>query len=374
MHPDNVPFRQGLRFGERPGEHRPPINVHAVVPILAKDALMGVLSVCFGQSVQLSNDTLKAMGRQLALSLLNGELIQRSEQTLASLRIAQQSMSQSEKLAAVGMLAAGIAHEINNPASFIITNLTMLSEYIDDILLYADDLAELHEGTAGVVADGMKALQEVHDIEYLRKDTPDLIARCLKGMQRIRDIVRDLRSFAHKGTGEAEWVDINQLIAQVLKLAGAELRHRAKVELDLRPVPNIRVESTRLLQVLLNLIINAYQSFADRDRSENTVWVGSAREGGAVRIFVADNGSGIPDEVQDRIFEPFFTTKPVGTGTGLGLAISYDLVKTMGGQIVLESQAGRGTRFTIELSLRESEQDTGLEWRDATTAGSGAGQ
>ena len=364
--PQNVPFRQGLRFGEGPDDLPAPINLDAVVPILAKDALMGVMSVCFSAHIRLSVDVLKAMGRHLALSLLNGDLLQRSEETLASLRLAQQSMSQSEKLAAVGMLAAGIAHEINNPASFIITNLTMLTEYIDDILVFTDELTNLHRNTDGTEEKKLTALQEVHDLEYLRQDTPDLIARCLKGMHRIRDIVRELRSFAHKGSGQREWVDINQLIAQVLKLAGAELRHRASVELDLRPVPNVMVESTRLLQVLLNLIINAYQSFGDRPRSENSVRVASDSDDQTVMISVTDNGSGITQQVQDRIFEPFFTTKPVGTGTGLGLAISYDLVKTMGGQILLESQPGRGSRFVIQIPLRTDEQTAGVEWREPT--------
>lgn len=365
--PENVPFRQGLQFGEEPGQLQAPISLDVVVPILAKDALLGALSVRFSPHIRLSVDVLKAMGRHLALSLLNGDLLNRSEEALASLRIAQQSMSQSEKLAAVGMLAAGIAHEINNPASFIITNLTMLGEYVDDILLYSDELAELFKAAQGANLTKLSALAEVHDLDYLRKDTPDLIARCLKGMHRIRDIVRELRSFAHKGSGQAEWVDINQLIAQVLKLAGAELRHRANIELDLRPVPNVKVESTRLLQVLLNLIINAYQALGDRARSENSVKVGTQADGQNVSITVADNGEGIPDDVRDRIFEPFFTTKPVGTGTGLGLAISYDLVVTMGGQITCDSQLGRGTRFTVQLPLRTDRDDaSGIEWRDST--------
>ena len=364
--PLNVPFRQGLRFGEGPDDLHAPINLDVVVPILAKDSLMGALSVCFSAHIRLSVDVLKAMGRHLALSLLNSDLLQRSEEALGSLRVAQQSMSQSEKLAAVGMLAAGIAHEINNPASFIITNLTMLTEYIDDILVYTDELSELHKRTSGADQGKLDALQEVHDLEYLRQDTPDLIARCLKGMHRIRDIVRELRSFAHKGSGQGEWVDINQLIAQVLKLAGAELRHRASVELDLRPVPNVVVESTRLLQVLLNLLINAYQAFGDRPRSENSVRVASSADEETVMISVSDNGSGITQEVQDRIFEPFFTTKPVGTGTGLGLAISYDLMKTMGGEIILDSTPGRGSQFLIRIPLRTEEHGDGVEWREAT--------
>ncbi|MCA9566123.1 MAG: hypothetical protein KC561_21655, partial [Myxococcales bacterium] len=160
------------------------------------------------------------------------------------------------------------------------------------------------------------------------------------------------------------WVDINQLVTQVLKLAGAELRHRAKVELDLRPVPLLKLEANRLTQVLLNLIINAYQAFGERAQSENMLWAGSARDGNTVRLYVADNGPGIPKETQERIWEPFYTTKPVGVGTGLGLAICYDIVQGIGGDIAVESTVGRGTRFTVSFPLKTATRP-GLEWQES---------
>jgi signal transduction histidine kinase len=351
--PDDLRFRQGLDLATWGGPPAP-VRLTAVVPILAKDVLLGSLSAELNPHYGLSLDTLKAMGRQLALSLQNGELLARSEQALASLQRAQESMTTSEKLAAVGLLAAGIAHEINNPTAFIITNLTVLGDYAHALLAYTDVLEGLVRGAGDPgTLERMGTAREEHDVEYLTGDTPELLARSLKGMQRIQDIVRDLKSFAHMGGGHAEWLDVNQTISQVLKLAGAELRHRANVELDLRPVPALYLESTRLSQVLLNLIINAYQAFGDRPKSENMIWVGSSHAEAWVRIYVADNGPGMSEEVRSRIFEPFFTTKQPGQGTGLGLSLSYGIVRKHGGRIDVESTPGAGSTFTIRLPVQQ---------------------
>jgi signal transduction histidine kinase len=354
VNPSDLAFRQGIRFDGEQARWVAPTELDAIIPMLAKDELMGVLSVRLGPSLTLSTATLKAMTRQIGLSLHNGELLERAEEALASVKRAHESMTQSEKLAAVGLLAAGIAHEINNPASFIITNLTVLTEYMEQLLAYGLKIESEIETRGDLDFERIIELRKIYDIQYLREDTPDLINRCLKGMHRIRHIVQDLRSFAHRGSGEEESVDVNEIIAQVLKLAGAELRHRARVELDLRPVPEVTLESTRLLQVLLNLIINAYQSFGDRPRSKNAVWVGSSSDNGVLQIYVADNGCGMSKETVARIFEPFFTTKEVGVGTGLGLAVSYEYVRAMRGQILVESTPGRGSRFTIELPTDEA--------------------
>ena len=365
--PNSTGFRRGIDFRRSPDIKNPPFRVTAIVPILAKDELLGILTLALSPSLDLSMNTVKAMARQLGLSLHNGELLERTSKALESLKRVQQSMTQSEKLAAVGVLAAGIAHEINNPTSFIITNLTVLSEYIDDLLGYAKELEKRLSTDAEPEEEDVQAVRERFDIDYISNDLPALIERSQKGMLRIRDIVQDLKSFAHRDDSRADWVDVNHLITQVLKLAGAELRHRARVELDLRPVPNIFISSTRLLQVLLNLIINAYQAFGDRPPEKNVVWVGSTRDGDRLCLFVADNGCGIPQDRLDHIFEPFFTTKPIGTGTGLGLAISYEIIKKMGGKIRVSSTEGRGTRFEIEFNLSNEDDDGGLKWREETS-------
>ncbi|MBN1945603.1 MAG: hypothetical protein JW797_07990 [Bradymonadales bacterium] len=355
----------GFQYTGREGVGENPAALSAMVPLLYGKSRSGVLGIRLVPDVSLSLECLLALGRILALAISNCDLREESSQAIESLRQAQKSMSQAEKLAAVGMLAAGVAHEINNPAAFIITNLTVLEEYVQGFVAYQRALDARLQAAPDGVEMGLKALREQHELDYLLQDAPELIARCLTGMRRIHEIVKDLRSFAHKGTGQAEWVDINQFISQVLKLAGAELRHRAGLELDLRPLPRVHLESTQLVQVLLNLVINAYQSFGDRPRPKNMIWVASRLEGGCIHIDVTDNGCGIPEEVRGRLFEPFFTTKPVGAGTGLGLAISWELVRNMHGRITVDSTEGRGSRFTVELTLQQEEGGAGLPWRPA---------
>jgi signal transduction histidine kinase len=371
VRPDNLAFRKGVTFADSPRSPKPAVPLSAIVPIVAKDELIGALSLRTSPREPISVETLKAMGRLAGVSMHNALLLERSEAHRQSLRAAEQSVTQAEKLAAVGMLAAGIAHEINNPASYIITNLTMLEEYVADLLGFADAVGRRLVEVAPESAEWLARERSARDVDYLTGDVPELIGRCLGGMARIREIVQDLRTFSHRGTGEAEWVDANQAISQVLKLAGPELRHRARVELDLRPVPLVRLESNRLVQVLLNLIINAYQAFGDRPRIENAVWVSSAWLKDSIRLVVSDNGPGVPEEARDRIFEPFYTTKPVGSGTGLGLAISYEIVKSLGGELRLELEPGRGAVFAVELALRSDERPDGLEWEvPSSTAGS----
>ncbi|WNG59513.1 PAS domain-containing protein [Archangium gephyra] len=231
----------------------------------------------------------------------------------------------ADRLASVGTLAAGVAHEINNPLAFVLSNLGFLEEECQLLgdLLPEDRLAELE----------------------------DVLRETKQGAERVRHIVRDLRTLSRDEGEQLSDVDVRAVIESSLGLVRNELRHRARLVKDFEPVPLVRASEGRLGQVLLNLLINAAQAVPDGLPGENEVCVRLRAIAGRVVIEVQDTGCGIAPELRDRIFDPFFTTKPVGTGTGLGLSICHGIVTAMGGDITVESEVGRGSTFRISLPI-----------------------
>jgi signal transduction histidine kinase len=237
----------------------------------------------------------------------------------------------SARLAAVGQLAAGIAHEINNPLAYIGTNLrTLREQWIG--------LAEAWRSGAGKLA-----LDEVFD------EGVAMLDESLEGVERTAAIVRDVRVFSHAGAGSRERLDPNDLVERALRVAEPHVRHRARIERALGDVPAVEGSRRELEQVLLNLLINAAQAVEGREGG--VVRVSSRRCDGDVEIAVADNGCGIAPELIERIFDPFFTTKAVGEGTGLGLSISHEIVRRHGGRLRVESALGQGTELRVLLPV-----------------------
>ena len=235
-------------------------------------------------------------------------------------------LATSGRLAAVGELAAGIAHEINNPMAFVRTNLGQLK-------LAWDELGER-------LPDDEKA-RELHE------EMVEVLDDSIEGVERTASIVRDVRSFAHGGSGEREAIDVNELLEQVLRIATPQLKHRAVLERRLSPLPRIWGAAGELKQVFLNLVVNAGQSL----EPEGTVQVATRFAATHVEVTIRDDGCGIPAEQQERIFDPFFTTKPAGEGTGLGLAISHQILEAHQAQIAVASTPGEGTTFTVRLPV-----------------------
>jgi signal transduction histidine kinase len=233
----------------------------------------------------------------------------------------------SGRLAAVGQLAAGIAHEINNPIAYVRSNLGVLREH------WAAVGKELREDERGA------------QLGELLAEGEELIAESLEGVDRAAAIVRDVKGFSHAGEGPRQAVDLAPLLDRVLRIAEPQLRGRARVETDYADTPPIPCAPQELQQVFLNLVLNAAQAVAP----EGTIAVQTRLEPDAVVVRVADDGCGIAPELAERIFDPFFTTKPVGEGTGLGLAISYQIVRNHGGEISVESAPRRGSCFTVRL-------------------------
>jgi len=234
----------------------------------------------------------------------------------------------SGRMAAVGELAAGIAHELNNPIAYVRANLSVLREHVDTLR------KELAGGPPTVVP----VLAEAEEI----------VEESLEGMDRAAGIVRDVREFSHAGSGGRPVVDLNDLIEQSARVARLQTPRGAEVLIACEGLPSLECEPQRLKQLFLNLLVNAGQAVAEGGHIRVS---GELREGG-VQLSFRDDGNGIAPEHLDRIFDPFFTTKPVGVGTGLGLAIAFRIVEEHDGQIEVSSQLGVGTEFRVWLPVR----------------------
>jgi signal transduction histidine kinase len=242
---------------------------------------------------------------------------------------------QAEKLASIGMLAAGVAHEINNPAAFVLANIEALR---GQMRMIEDKLKELPGGVAPI-----PGLSEV------LFEANAMLQESKEGMVRIHHIVRDLGSFSHADDESMAAVSVNAAVESALTMLRNELKYRARVERDLRATSAVLGSSARLGQVFLNLIMNAAQALDEVGIKRNVVKVSSFEDGANVVVQVQDNGPGIPPEVLPRIFDSFYTTKPRGVGTGLGLPISQGIVRSLGGEITVDSRPNAGAIFRVRL-------------------------
>jgi len=282
----------------------------------------------------------------------------------ARLSAAQEKLMQSEKLASIGQLAAGVAHEINNPVGYVFSNIGTLEKYVADLfrMLAAYEAAEpLLAGTAA--AAGLAALRREIELDYLKDDIPALMTETLEGVKRVRKIVQDLKDFSHVDQRQDwEWSDLHRGIDSTLNIVNNEIKYRAEVVKQYGSLPEVQCLASELNQVFLNLLVNAAHA-VDKDRGTITVRTGADCAGepgdggdGGDRVWVEveDDGCGIPKENLSRIFDPFFTTKAIGKGTGLGLSLSYGIVKKHAGRIDVDSQPGRGTRFRVTIPVRHA--------------------
>jgi two-component system NtrC family sensor kinase len=254
---------------------------------------------------------------------------------------AHRQLLQSEKLASVGQLAAGVAHEINNPVGFVNSNLGTLKTYSETLIRLCDS------ARSGQAAE---ADFKAADYDYLKDDLADLIRESQDGLGRVRKIVADLKDFSRIDQAEWQDADLNAGIESTLNVVWHELKYKAEVLREYGELPAVRCIPAQINQVVMNLLVNAAQSID----GTGTITVRSGSTAQLAWIEVEDSGRGMSPEVQAHIFEPFFTTKPVGKGTGLGLSLAYDIVRKHGGRITVSSTPGRGSRLRIELPLSQS--------------------
>jgi two-component system, NtrC family, sensor kinase len=272
------------------------------------------------------------------------------------LKETQSQLVHSEKLAALGTLAAGMAHEINNPLAFASNNVAVLERDIGGLLRvvagYQDGLGDLRRASPEVAAR-IAQLQDEVDLPYLQQNLLRMTQATRKGLTRVAKTVQDLRNFAQLDRAEIVEVDLNQAIDQTLGMIGDSLAQQGiTVERFYEPLPPLECAAAHLNQVFLNLLMNAMQAIKATDRPSGRIRVTTRRAGDEVVVEVEDNGSGIPADVLPKIFDPFFTSKPVGQGTGLGLSISHGIIMEHGGRIDVESTVGVGTCFRISLPIR----------------------
>ncbi|MDB5353261.1 MAG: sensor signal transduction histidine kinase [Planctomycetota bacterium] len=268
------------------------------------------------------------------------------------LKQAQSRMVSTAKLAGLGEMVAGVAHEINNPLSFVSNNVCVLqrdlAEVTELIALYRECDPAI-EAAQPASLKAIRSLWEHVDLEYTLGNLPGLLNRTRDGLKRIQQIVKDLRVFARLDESDLNEVDLNAGIDSTVNIVlGHAKKKQVKIELDLNPLPAVACFPAKINQVIMNLVSNAI----DASHENGVIAIRSSAEASGVRIEVEDYGSGIPPEVRERIFDPFFTTKPVGIGTGLGLSISYGIVQDHGGSIEVESTPCQGTKFTVHLPLK----------------------
>ncbi|MEI8572183.1 PAS domain S-box protein [Methylomonas sp. LW13] len=284
--------------------------------------------------------------RTESLQMANTQLLAekaRQEELIRQLEETQMQLLQSEKMASIGQLAAGVAHEINNPIGFVNSNLSTLQEYVDGMLALLAAYERIEGSLVNEALQNITHLKQEINIGYLREDIGDLLAESLDGLQRVRRIVKDLKDFSHVGELEQQSANLEAGLDSTLNVVWNEIKYKADVVKEYGGIPEINCIASQLNQVFMNLLINAVQAIEDHGR----ITIRTAYDEQNVWVEVEDTGKGIKPEQLGKIFDPFFTTKSVGMGTGLGLSLSYGIVKKHNGRIEVKSELGKGTCFRV---------------------------
>ncbi|MFC0348648.1 ATP-binding protein [Undibacterium danionis] len=274
---------------------------------------------------------------------------------IAQLNEAQEQLIQSEKMATVGQLAAGVAHEINNPIGFINSNMGSLKNYIETLFSVLDqyDLLVKKFPAGHDVTKRFEAIQEKADLDFLRTDVQELLGESMDGLKRVKDIVQSLKDFSHVGEVQLIEADIHHGIDSTLNIVMNEIKYSATVIKEYGQLPLVKCLISQLNQVFMNMLVNAAHAM----KQMGQITIRTCQQDDWVIIQFIDNGCGISPEALPRIFEPFFTTKPIGSGTGLGLSLSYGIVKKHGGRIEVNSEINVGTCFSIFLPIHPAIQE-----------------
>jgi len=271
------------------------------------------------------------------------------EQAFDDLKSTEAQMVQREKMASLGQLAAGMAHEINNPMGFIASNLLSLSRYAQKIVDYLVEERTLlaTDAVGEETTAALEHLRKKMKIDYVLKDIVDLVEESLEGADRVKKIVQDLKSYSRKDGEERQSADLIQCLESTINVVWNEIKYKATVEKDYGEIPLTLCHPQALNQVFMNLLVNAAQAI----EVQGTIRIRTWHEDETIFVSIADSGQGIAAENLSRLFEPFFTTKEVGKGTGLGLSVSYDIVKKHDGEIRVGSTPGQGSTFTVVIPV-----------------------
>lgn len=275
-------------------------------------------------------------------------------QRTVQLSAAKDQLIQSEKLASIGQLAAGVAHEINNPIGFVFSNIGTLESYLASLFTIVDayEAAESSVNDPGVLA-GIKALRQKVDLAFLKEDIPLLMSESKEGIARVKRIVQDLKDFSRvDSTQEWQWANLHQGIDSTANIVANEIRYKAEVVKEYGQLPEVECLPSQLNQVFMNLLVNSAHAMGE---ARGCITIRSGTVDDKVWLEFSDTGSGIPEDIRQKIFDPFFTTKAVGKGTGLGLSLSYGIIQKHHGQIEVRSEVGKGSTFRITLPVKHVE-------------------
>ncbi|KUI99116.1 ATP-binding protein [Vibrio sp. MEBiC08052] len=343
--PHVLPFKSSRPVS---GEEEQMFQNLEVIPIHSEDGAIEHVCLCiYDVTIQASQQAqLRNISQQLEIEHQEQKmLIRKLEET-------QGQLIQSEKMASIGQLSAGIAHEINNPVGFITSNIQTLHDYFQRLAQVIDTMKEMiDEAGDSALAEHCEAVLHQQQVSFILEDTSDLIQESLEGSSRVMSIVKNLKDFSHVDGSEWGYASLVSGIESTLKIIHNEIKYSITIEKDYQAdIPDVYCQPMQINQVLLNVLLNASQAI----EGEGTIYISVHQANDHyVEIRIRDTGTGIPPEIQDRIFDPFFTTKAVGSGTGLGLSVSYGIIKTHKGTIAVQSEIGVGSEFIIQLPIDE---------------------
>ncbi len=353
------------RFQLRRREGRPAATNSAICwPLEMEGRVIGAISVNRPSGTSpFSEADLEdgiALLSMVSLALVNMQLhidqkqrVEELQEVNRKLEEAQNQLLQSEKMASIGQLAAGVAHEINNPIGYVYSNLGTLEKYVQDMF----GMVDAYEQAEGAIADDgvrarLQASREKLDIAFLKEDLHALMAESKDGITRVKNIVQNLKDFSHVDISD-EWhfSDLHIGLDSTLNIVNNEIKYKANVVKEYGELPEVECLSSQLNQVFMNLLVNAAHAIEER----GTITIRTGSKGDEVWVEIADTGKGIAPEHIKKIFDPFFTTKPIGKGTGLGLSLSYGIVQKHHGRIEVQSEVGKGTTFRVWLPVKRTE-------------------
>ena len=311
-----------------------PVNLYLTLLADHLGKIIGAVCVC------------RDITRMKEIERINDEL----SKAYKDLQDTQDQLVQSEKMASLGRLVAGAAHELNNPISFIYSNVPHLREYIHDIKTVLGKYHDICGSPASEIADrisDIERLKEELGLDYTAEDLDRLVDDIDEGARRTKGIVEDLKAFSRSDEGRIEDTDINENIEKSLSLLVDHYKSRITIHKDYDSLPRVRCYAGQIGQVFVNLIANACQAIED----EGDIWIATHLENDTVAISIRDNGVGIASDTIGKVFDPFFTTKDVGEGAGLGLSVSYGIIERHKGEISVDSEVGSGTTFTVQIPV-----------------------
>lgn len=294
------------------------------------------------------NDMWRIISRQRVEAELNANLKQQHELN-KKLEEAHVQLVQSEKMASLGQLAAGVAHELNNPIGFVYSNMGTLESYLNDIFIINNSYESLENdiGKSDPAFDYVHKLKQEKDYDYIKQDIFQLMSQSKDGLERIRKIVQDLKDFSHVGSEGWKWVDLHKGLDSTINIVWNELKYKCQLVKQYDTLPNVYCIASQINQVFMNLLVNASQAIEEK----GTITIRTGKDKDEVWVEIEDTGKGISPDIINRIFDPFFTTKPVGLGTGLGLSLSYGIIQKHKGRIEVASEIGKGTVMRVYLPV-----------------------